>query len=97
METLLDDYKRKLETAERMLKENEADQRIMTKETCDRVTTKAGLYRSFIVDIKRAMARMNIKTGVTRSTCCGAQLLPFPIYGYDECISCGKTYKHTEN
>ena len=52
---LIEDYKRKLATSENMLKENEADERIMTKETFDRVTTKAGLYRTFIVELERCL------------------------------------------
>ena len=57
METLLDDYKRKLQTAEKMIKEYENDERLMDAETLIRITTKAAEYRSFIVDIERALSR----------------------------------------
>ena len=33
---------------------------------------------------------------VMRSVCCGAELIKFNTYGYDECIECGKTYKQTD-
>ena len=63
METLLDDYKRKLLTAERMIKEYENDERLMNTETLIRITTKAAEYRSFIVDIERALARTSNENG----------------------------------
>jgi hypothetical protein len=53
MEALLEDYKRKLKTAESMLENG------MTfgDEQHNRVKIKASVYRSTIVDIERAMAR----------------------------------------
>ena len=51
METLLEDYKRKLKTVIEMLN---AD--TITPETIQRLTVKKGMLASFIVDIERAMA-----------------------------------------
>lgn len=30
---------------------------------------------------------------VSGSVCCGAELIKFNTYGYDECADCGKTYR----
>lgn len=53
METLLEDYKRKLKTAESMLENGMA----FGDEQENRIKIKASVYRSAIVDIERAMAR----------------------------------------
>lgn len=53
METLLEDYKRKLKTAEEMLKNKVYN----SNEQANRIKIKAGVYRSTIVDIERAMGR----------------------------------------
>ena len=57
MEILLEDYKRKLNTAEKMIKEYNNDDRIMSSESLTRVIIKAAEYRSFITDIERAIER----------------------------------------
>jgi hypothetical protein len=33
------------------------------------------------------------QTPVSGSVCCGAELIQFKTYGYDECSECGKTYR----
>jgi len=53
MDKLLEDYKRKLKTANELLQDAETPEQIL------RITTKIGMIRSFIVDIERAMADAN--------------------------------------
>lgn len=52
MEILLKDYERKLETVKQMIADDD-----VTDTTLHRLMVKQGMIRSFIVDIKRAMAR----------------------------------------
>jgi hypothetical protein len=52
METLLEDYKRKLNTITQMI----TDDNGKSESTLNRLKTKQGMIRSFIVDIERAMA-----------------------------------------
>lgn len=33
---------------------------------------------------------------VMRSVCCNEELVRFKTYGYDECVGCGSTYRHTD-
>ena len=44
---LIEDYKRRLDTANNMLKECD------NKESKERITTKASCYRTFIVELER--------------------------------------------
>lgn len=55
MEQLLEDYKRKLETIKQMI----ADDNGESESILERLKTKLGMIRSFIVDIERAMADAN--------------------------------------
>lgn len=57
METLLEDYKRRLQTAEKMISENTNNGSINDIKRAERLQTKASEYRTFIVEIERAMAR----------------------------------------
>jgi hypothetical protein len=57
METLLEDYKRKLKTVNDLLLNNKNNGSIMDEKRTERLNTKASEYRSFIVDIERAIER----------------------------------------
>lgn len=59
MEILLDDYKRKLQTAEELIRNNKNNGSINDEKRTERLNTKAVEYRSFIIDIERALARTN--------------------------------------
>lgn len=63
MDTLLDDYKRKLQTAEEFIRNNKNNGSIHDEKRAERLNTKAAEYRSFIVDIERAMARTKNENG----------------------------------
>ena len=52
METLLEDYKRKLETIKQMITDDNGE----SESTTERLKVKKGMIASFIVDIHRAMA-----------------------------------------
>ena len=97
MQTLLEDYKRKLEAMEFMIHDNINNGSIRDIERRTRLNTKASEYRSFIVDIERAIARTQSKDGklpiphVSKSACkhiyhhfenAGLQYL--------ECVKCGE-------
>ncbi len=62
MEILLEDYKRKLKTANELISSNTNNGSIMDEKRAERLNTKASEYRSFIVDIERAMERTKLKT-----------------------------------
>jgi len=53
MKILLEDYQRKLKNAQELIQRKEGDYVTMT-----RLLTKAALYRSFIIDIERAIERV---------------------------------------
>ena len=53
METLIEDYKRRLKTANEMLKETD---RIAIKYV--RIETKASCYRTIIAELERALANV---------------------------------------
>jgi len=55
MEILLDDYKRRLETANKMLKETD---RIAHPIKYVRLETKASCYRTIISELERALANV---------------------------------------
>lgn len=57
MEILLDDYKRKLENVNNLIKEQNYNGSIVHIQRKTRLETKASEYRSFIVDIERAIKR----------------------------------------
>ena len=57
MKTLLEDYKRKLATAEEMISTTKNTGSRNDIEKMARLNTKAGEYRAFIVDIERAIKR----------------------------------------
>ena len=40
-----------------------------------------------------AMNQVLRQPPVSGSVCCGAELIQFKTYGYDECSECGKTYR----
>ena len=62
MKTLLEDYKRKLQTAEEFISNNKNNGSIHDEKRKERLNTKASEYRSFIVDIERAIEREKEKT-----------------------------------
>ena len=51
MEILLEDYKRRLSTAQEMLNE------ILNDSQAERINVKINMYKTFIVEIERAIAR----------------------------------------
>jgi len=55
METLLEDYKRRLKTANEMLKETN---RIAYPIKYVRLETKASCYRTIIIELERALANV---------------------------------------
>ena len=57
METLLEDYKRKLKSVKELIDKQHSNGSIVHQRREERLNTKAAEYRAFIVDIERAMAR----------------------------------------
>lgn len=57
METLLEDYKRKLNNVKELIEKQRSNGCIVHQRREERLNTKAAEYRAFIVDIERAMAR----------------------------------------
>ena len=48
-----------------------------------------GMKKSILDAINEALRQ----PPVSGSVCCGAELIQFKTYGYDECSECGKTYR----
>ncbi len=65
METLLEDYKRKLQTIVEFIKNNKNNGSINDEKRAERLNTKAAVYRSFIVDIERALERTTNKNSIS--------------------------------
>jgi hypothetical protein len=57
MKILLEDYQRKLRTAEELIADNRNNGSIHDERRAERLITKAAEYRTFIVDIERAIMR----------------------------------------
>lgn len=57
METLLEDYKRKLKSVNELISKQRSNGSIVHQRREERLNTKASEYRAFIVDIERSMAR----------------------------------------
>ena len=57
MKILLEDYQRKLKTVKELIADNKNNGSIHDEKRAERLQTKAGEYRTFIVDIERAIAR----------------------------------------
>jgi hypothetical protein len=57
METLLEDYKRKLKNIKELIKKNTSNGSILHQRREERLNTKSAEYRTFIVDIERAIER----------------------------------------
>ena len=57
MKILLEDYQRKLKTVKELIADNKNNGSIHDEKRAERLQTKASEYRTFIVDIERAIAR----------------------------------------
>lgn len=57
MKTLLEDYKRKLKNINELIEKNTSNGSIVHQRREERLNTKAAEYRTFIVDIERAIER----------------------------------------
>lgn len=58
IEILLEDYKRRLDTAEELIKQNKNNGSVHDEKRAERLQTKASVYKSMIVDIERTIRSM---------------------------------------
>jgi hypothetical protein len=54
-----------------------------------------GLVELELLAIEKEMEALR-QPPVMRSVCCNEELVRFKTYGYDECVGCGSTYRHTD-
>jgi len=65
MEILLEDYKRRLKIVNKFISKQRSNGSIVHQRREERLNTKAAEYRTFIVEIERAMARtLNENSGL---------------------------------